>query len=72
MRLEAVLVQVVGRLLARAEDEVPFEKGVLAKPAGELGVCHPRAAARTRRAIGRSRSPSGDPGTNEIIEPSAK
>jgi hypothetical protein len=45
---------------------------MLATPASELGVGHPRADARTRRAIGRSRSPSGDPGTNDTIEPSAK
>ena len=72
MRLEAVLVEVVRRPAPRPEEKVSLEKRVVAEPAGELRVGHPRAEPRMRRAMGRSRSPSGEPGVNETIEPSAK
>ena len=68
---EAVLVEVIGGAASRAQDEVPLEKRVLAKPPRELGVRHPLAAATTRRAMGRSFSPSGEPDAKETIEPSA-
>ena len=71
-RLEAVLVQVVPLAPARTQDEVSFEERVFAEQACELCVRHPRAAASARRASGSSRSPSGEPGSSETIEPSAK
>ena len=68
-RLEPVLVEVVPGPLARPKDEVAFEVRVLAECALQL-VVGQRAARRSSRASGSSRSASGDPFDSEIIEPS--
>jgi hypothetical protein len=74
-RLEAVLVEVIARPLAGAEDEVALEVRVLADPPGELGVregvAQLRACQRTRRATGSKRPASSEPSGNVTIEPSA-
>jgi hypothetical protein len=73
-RLEAVLVEVVARPLAGAEDEVALEVGVLADSPGELGVregAQLRACQRTRRATGSKRAASSEPSGNVTIDPSA-
>ena len=66
--LEPVLVEVVLRAAAGAEDEVAFEVGGVAERAGELVPRHD--AASRSCAIGRRRSASGDPSVKECIEPS--
>src|SRR5579859_368689 len=71
-RLEAVLVEVVPRPLARAEEEVALEIGRVDERSSQLLVVQRRAAATASRAIGRSVAASGDPSANEIIEPSPK
>src|SRR5579862_134301 len=70
--LEAVLVEVVLRALAGAEDEVALEIGVLDERAAQLGVLHRRAAASASRAIGSTASASSEPSTYVIIVPSSK
>src|SRR5262249_6265323 len=69
--LEAVLVEVVARALARAQEEVAFEVRVLPQRAAELVVRQRLAASRTPCASGSSCSASGEPSTSETIEPSS-
>ncbi len=72
-RLEAVLVEVVAGALPGAEDEVALEVRVLDERARErIVLAHLRAAASACRASGSSRSASGEPSTNETIDPSPK
>ena len=73
-RLEAVLVEVVARALAGAEDEIALQVRVLADPPGEIGVregAQLRACQRTRRATGSRRAASSEPSGNVTMEPSA-
>ena len=70
--LEAVLVQVVARAAARAQEEVALEVGVLAKRRSELVALHDRAERIASRARGISREASGESPAMEIIDPSAK
>ena len=65
--LEAVLVQVVARAAARAQDEVALEVRDLA----DLRPERRHLAARRLRASGSRRSASGVPSAIEIIEPSS-
>ena len=73
-RLEAVLVEVVAGALAGAQEEVALEICVLDERRGERSVAFTgarrRATSRARRAA--SFSASGEPSTNETIEPSSK
>ena len=72
-RLEAVLVEVVARAAARAEDEVALEVGVLAERGAELVALHGRGGAqrvaRVERAAG---PPRASRCASETSEPSAK
>src|SRR2546421_144726 len=72
-RLEAILVQVVGRALAGAQQEVPLEIRVLAQSELQVVVRQvPRVLRMTSRASGSSRSAPGEPFVSESIEPSSK
>ena len=70
--LEAVLVEVVARPAAGAQDEVTLKVRPLSDPPSELGVVHPRALASALRPSGMSRSPGAVDGASETIEPSSK
>src|SRR5207344_1399919 len=54
-----------------AQEEVSLEIGVLDERLREP-IGHGRAAATTSRATGSSFSASGDPSTNDTMEPSSK
>src|SRR2546429_7043968 len=72
-RLEAVLVEVVARAPAGAEDEVALEVGVLAQCEPQLVVRQGVWAwRRISRALGSRRSAPGEPFVSESIEPSSK
>ena len=75
-RLEPVLVEVVARPLPGAEQEVALEIRVLDESFCELVAqvrrCERCAAASASRATGISFSASGEPSTNDTIEPSPK
>ena len=71
-RLEAVLVQVVVRRAAGAEDELALEIRVLADGCRKLVPLHGRAARRTSRACATRRAASEPAPWSEVSEPSAK
>src|SRR5436305_1780018 len=72
-RLEAELVEVVARALARAQDEVALEVGRQDDGLAELRLVHTwRAANRTWRANGSRRAASAEPASNVTKEPSSK
>jgi len=72
-RLEAVLVEVIARPLAGAQDEIALEIRGGEERLAQLHVAHARRAAmRTCRATGSSRAPSGEPGPKVTNEPSSK
>ena len=70
--LEAVLVEVDGRALARAQDEIAVQQRALGDAARELLARHRPVAASASAASGSSRSASGAPCASESIEPSSK
>src|SRR5262245_40358979 len=71
-RLEAVLVEVVMRAAARAEDEVALEVRVLAEGGSEVLALHVRAARSASRAWTSSGAASGESLCSDTSEPSAK
>src|SRR6186997_1275968 len=72
LRLEAVLVEVVARPAARAEDEVALEVRVVEKLCAELFAPHAPAARRASRACARSTAACGESPWSDVREPSAK
>ncbi len=72
-RLEPVLVEVVLRAAARAEEEVALEVGVVAERGRECVPVHAqRVAASSSRACASNLSAPGWPAESETIEPSRK
>src|SRR5439155_9014105 len=71
-RLETVLVEVMARVLSRAQDEVTLEIGVLAQSEPELLVGQGPVLRSSSRAIGISRSAPGEPLVRESMDPSSK
>src|SRR6188472_1859296 len=72
LRLEAVLVEVVARPAARAEDEVALEVRVVEERGAELVALHAPTARRASRACARSTAACGESPWSETSEPSAK
>src|SRR6188768_3082567 len=68
--LEAELVEVEARPLARTEDEVTLQVPVLDERLCKLLVVH--AAARTSRASASRRAPSATSSPSDVSEPSAR
>ena len=72
-RLEAVLVEVVVRAAARAEDEVALEVGVLAERGSEVLALHVAGGPQGVARVDEQRAPPrGESPCSETSEPSAK